>query len=86
MSLVLPLLDEFATPVHQEQITSEQIVRLPIPQIREQIVEGVKEIPQERLPARIEEQIVDILVLPTVEEIAEIVQIIQERFQQSIEE
>ena len=45
-----------------------------------------KEIPQERLPERIEEQIVGILVSPTVEEIVESVQIIQERLQQSIEE
>ena len=45
-----------------------------------------KEILRERLPERIEEQIVGILVPPTVEQIVESVQIIQERFQQSIEE
>ena len=54
-----PPLDEFATPVHQEQIAVEQIVH---PQIQEQIVEGVMEIPQERLPEEIEEQIDDVLV------------------------
>ena len=37
----------FATPVHQEQIASEQIVH---PQTRELIVEGVVEIRQECLP------------------------------------
>ena len=41
---------------------------------------------QERLPERIEEQIVGILVPPTVEEIVESVHNIQECFQQSIEE
>ena len=55
----LPPLDEFATPVHQEQIAVEQIVH---PQIQEQIVEGVMEIPQERLLEGIEEQIEDVLV------------------------
>ena len=50
---------EFATGVHQEQIVVEQIVH---PQIQEQIVEGVMEIPQERLPDGIEEQIEDVLV------------------------
>ena len=55
----LPRVDEFDTPVHQEQIAGEQIVH---PQIQEQIVEGVMEIPQERLPEGIEEQIEDILV------------------------
>ena len=49
----LPLFDEFATSVPQEQITSEQIVH---PQTRELIVEGVVEILQERLPEGIEEQ------------------------------
>ena len=49
----------FATPVHQEQIAVEQIVH---PQIQEQIVEGVMEIPQERLLEGIEEQIGDVLV------------------------
>ena len=38
----LPLLDEFAAPVHQEQHTAEQVVHVPIPQIQEQCVEGVK--------------------------------------------
>ena len=51
----LPRLDEFTSPVHQEQIvaeqeraqqhTAEQIVHVPIPQILEQFVEGAKEIP-----------------------------------------
>ena len=77
---------EFATPVHQEQIASEQTVNLLIPHIQEQIVEGVIEIPQEHLSELIEEQIVDTLVPPTMEKIVETVQIIQERFQQSIEE
>ena len=35
---------------------------MPVPQIQEQIVEGVMEIPQERLPEGIEEQIEDVLV------------------------
>ena len=44
------VLDEFATPLHQEQIAVEQFVHFPLPQNLEQIVEeGVKEIPQERL-------------------------------------
>ena len=55
----LLLLDEFATPVHQEQIACEQIVNLPIPQVRAQIVEGVKEIPQEPFPEQTVEQIID---------------------------
>ena len=55
----LLLLDEFASPVHQEQIACEQIVHLPIPQVREQIVEGVKEIPQEPFPEQTVEQIID---------------------------
>ena len=62
--------------VHQEQIVAEETT---------QNIAN-KEIPQERLPERIEEQIVGILVPPTVEEIVESVQNIQERFQQSIEE
>ena len=45
-----------------------------------------KEIPQERLLERIEEQVAGILVPPTMEEIVQSVQIVQERFQQSIEE
>ena len=55
----LLLLDEFASPVHQEQIACEQIVHLPIPQVREQIVEGVKEIPQKPFPEQTVEQIID---------------------------
>ena len=41
----LPLLDEVATTVHQEQIAAEQIVHVSIRQILGQLVEGVKEIP-----------------------------------------
>ena len=48
--------------------------------------ESVREIPQERLSERIEEQIVATLVPPTMEQIVETVQILHERFQQSIEE
>ena len=55
----LLLLEEFATPVHQEQIACEQIVHVPIPQVREQIVEGVKEISQELFPEQTVEQIID---------------------------
>ena len=63
--------------VHQEQIAAEQdffervqqhtvqqIVHVPIPHIQEQIVEGVKQIPQERFPEKTVEQIVDIPVPP----------------------
>ena len=46
----LPLLDEFAAPVHQEQHTAEQVTRVPTPQIQEQCVEGVTVIPQEGFP------------------------------------
>ena len=60
-----------------QQHTAEQIVHVPIPQIQEQIGNS--------FPERVEEQILDILVPPTVEEIAEMVQTIQERFQQSTE-
>ena len=44
------------------------------------------EIPQERLPERIEEQIAGIPFPPTVEEIEESVRIVQERVQLSIDE
>ena len=57
----LPLLDEVTTHIQHEQMATEQIVHLLVPQIPEQVVEGVKEIPQERLPERIEEQIFDAL-------------------------
>ena len=56
--------------VHQEQIaaeqesfervqqhTVEQIIHVPIPQIQEQIVVGVKEVPQDRFPEQSVEQI-----------------------------
>ena len=67
--------------LQQRTVDQEQIVA-------EETTQNIanKEIPQERLPERIEEQIVGILVPPTVEEIVESVQNIQERFQQSIEE
>ena len=78
------LVVEFAALVHQEQIASEQTVHFPIPHVQGQIVEGVMEILQECLSERIEERIVD--TLHTMEEIVETVQILQERFQQSIEE
>ena len=78
--------------VHQEQIaadpgcfeltqqrTVENIVHVPIPQIQEQFVEGVKEIHQERLLELIEELIENAPVPHSVEEIEEVVQIIQER-------
>ena len=66
-----------------QQLTVEQIVHVPIPQIQEQIVESVQVIPRELFPERIEEQIVDIPVPPTVKDIEELVQIItQERSQQ----
>ena len=77
---------EFATPVHQEQIASEQTVHFPIPHIQWQIVEGVMGVLQERLSERIDEQIVATIVPPTMQETVETVQILQERFQQSIEE
>ena len=77
---------QFATPVHQEQIASEQTVHFPNPHIQGQIVEGVMGIPRERLSERIEERIVDTLVPPTMEEMVETVHILLERFQQSIEE
>ena len=67
------LLDEFTAPVHQEQIAAEQIVPVSIPQILEQLVEGVKEIPQERYPEQTVKQIVDDPVPPIVEETAEVV-------------
>ena len=63
----LSLLDEFTTPVHQEQIVADQIVHVSIPHILEQLVESVNEIPQERFPEQAVEQIVDDLVLPIVE-------------------
>ena len=56
--------------------TVDQIVRVPVPQIQEQMVESVQMIPRELSPERIEEQIVDIPLPPIVEEIAEVVQII----------
>ena len=43
-----------------QQRTVEQIARVPVPQIEESIVEGVKVIPQERFPERTVEQIEDI--------------------------
>ena len=51
-------LDEFASTVHQEQDTAEQVVHVPIPQIQEQCGEGVNVIPQERLPERTGEYMV----------------------------
>ena len=42
-----------------QQRTVENIVRVPVSQIQDQFVEGVKEIHQERLPERIEELIED---------------------------
>ena len=56
--------------VHQHTVA--QIVHVPISHIQEQIVEGLKEIPQERFPEQTVEQIVDIPVPPIVEEIAEV--------------
>ena len=41
--------------VRTQQCTVENIVQVPIPQIQVQSVESVQEIPQERLPERIEE-------------------------------
>ena len=64
----LLLLDEFATPVHQEQIASERFVHLPMPQNLEQIVEGVIEIPQERFPERTEKRLFDFPIPPTGED------------------
>ena len=40
-----------------QQRTVEQIVHVPVPQIQEQIVDGVKEIPQERFPEQTLKQI-----------------------------
>ena len=62
--------------VDPEQIVAEETTR--------NIVN--KEVPQERLPERIKEQIAGIPFPPTVEEIVESVQIVLERVQQSIEE
>ena len=55
-----------------QQHTAEQIVHVPIPQIREQTVEGAKGILQERFPEQTVEQIVDIPVSLIVEEIAKV--------------
>ena len=52
-----------------QQHTVSQIIHVPIPQIQEQFVESVQVIPRELFPEQIEEQIVDIPVLPIVEEI-----------------
>ena len=68
----LLLLDEFATPVHQEQIASERFVHLPMPQNLEQIVEGVMEIPQERFPERTEKRLFDFPIPPTGEDAVEL--------------
>ena len=73
----LPLLNEFAAPVHQAaDTTAEQNVHVPVPQIQEQYVEGVKVIPHERFPERTLENIVDVWVPPTVEDTVEVAQII----------
>ena len=56
----LLLLDEFTTPVHQEQIAAEQLVHVALPQNLEQMVEGVKEILEERFPEQTVEQRVGI--------------------------
>ena len=71
-----PSLDEFTAPAHQEQEcvervqqhTVEQIVH--VPQIHEQIVEGVKEFPQERLPQQTVEQIENATPVPVIEFVA----------------
>ena len=61
--------------------TVAQIVRVPAPQIQEQIVVVVMEIPRALFREQIEEQIVDFLVSPIVEKMLEMAQITsQERF------
>ena len=72
----LPLLDEFAAPVHQEQHTAEQVVHAPIPQIQEKCVECVNVNRGARFPERAEEHMVDVPVPPTVEDTVEVMQII----------
>ena len=62
---VLLLSDEFAASVHQEQIASGQTVHLPIPHIQEIPKVSDSKDPQSE---RIEEQIVDTLDLPTMDE------------------
>ena len=81
--------------VRQEQIAAEQecvervqqpkvkqMVHVPVPQVQEQIVEGIKEVPQERFPELTVEQVENTPIPQSVEETAEAVQIIpQEHFQ-----
>ena len=61
-----------------QQRTVENIVHVPIPQIQEQFVEGVKEIHQERLSERIEELTVN-APIPRIVELIEDIPVPQEQ-------
>ena len=76
------------TPQERVQnCTVEQIVDVPVPQIRSEIGEVIQSIPQERISDRVVEQIVDFPVGQIREQIVEVVRIIpQECLQQHTRE